>query len=121
MLVPVEQGEEFHDMGVPPGHVARQLFQHGRRALPPPVIDGLGDVGAQANRARRLEVRAREVGEARLGRGCGGREVEIVQRDIANQVADIRNDPALAGLDEGVVPQLLGVVAQGVGFLGNQP
>ena len=54
-------------------------------------------------------------------RDRGRRQVEIVQRNVADQVADVRHDPALAGLDEEVVPELLRVVAQRVGFARDEP
>ena len=120
VLVPVEQREELDDVRAPAGDVARQLLEHRRRALAAPVVDRLGDVGAHADRARRLQVGPGEVGEQRLRRRRGGREVEVVQRDVADEVADVGHDPALAGLDEEVVPELLRVVAQRVGLLGDR-
>ena len=114
MLRPIEQREELDDVRVPTRHVARQLFEHRGGTLATAIVDGFRNVGARRNRARWFEIRSSEVVKDRLRGLCCAAEIEIVQRDVANQVTDVRYYPLLAGLDEEVVPQLLRVEVKSV-------
>ena len=58
-LVPAEQLEELDGVGRPAGDVPGQLLEHRYGALAAPVVDGLGDVGPDADGDGRPEVRAR--------------------------------------------------------------
>ncbi len=72
------------------------LLQREHRALAPAVADRVGDFGAAVG-----------------GRG------DLVDRVVADQVADVRDDPRRAGLDELVVVELPDVLLDEVG-LGGQ-
>src|SRR5215510_5639126 len=63
VLIPNQELKKFDGVGGPAGDVARQLFEHRERALAAPVIDGLGDVGARADRVGRTQIRSREIVE----------------------------------------------------------
>ena len=69
-LVPAKELEELHRVGRPAGDVPGELLEHRQRALASSVVDGLGDVGADANGHGRPETRASQVGEE-LGGGVG--------------------------------------------------
>ena len=71
-----------------PGDIHGQLLEREQRALAAPVADGVGDLGAA------------------VGAGRG----DLVDRVVADQVADVGDDPRRAGLDELVVVELLDVV-----------
>ena len=76
--------EVFDRAGVPAGDIARQLFEHQRRAL----------ASAQGNGVRHFGARA-----GGLGRG-------LVQAAVADEVADVGHRPLGAGLDEQIVVEL---------------
>ena len=65
ILRPAEQLEELDRVRGPAGDVARELLEHRQRALAPAVVDRLGHVGARADRDRRPQVGAAQVGEQR--------------------------------------------------------
>jgi hypothetical protein len=73
--------EELDHVGRPAGDITRQLLQHGDRALAPTIGNGVRDLGAAADDGRR----------------------DAVQRTIADQIADVRDRPLGAGLDERVI------------------
>ena len=92
-----QQLEELHRACRPAGDVARQLLEHRHGALAAPVADRVGDLGA-----RRGDVRQ-----------------DAVQRPVADQVADVRRHPAVGGLDELVVVELLDALREHVDLLGD--
>ena len=79
-----EELEILHRVGVPASHITGELFQHRGRALAAAQRDGMGDLGTRE--------------PARLAQG--------VERLVADEVANIRNRPLGAGLDEEVVVEL---------------
>ncbi len=81
----------------PTGHVARQLFEHGRGALAPAKGDGVRDFGARARDFRH----------------------HAVQAPVADQVADVRHDPIAAGFDELIVVKLIEVLFEHARLLGD--
>ena len=81
----------------PTGHVARQLFEHGRGALAPAKGDGVRDFGARARDFRH----------------------HAVQAPVADQVADVRHDPIAAGFDELIVVKLIEVLFEHSRLLGD--
>ncbi len=85
-----ELREHLHHARIPAGHVARQVFEHRRGALAPAEADGIGHFGAGAERARG----------------------QSIHRPVADQVADIGDDPLGAGLDELIVVQLRQILVQ---------
>ncbi len=110
-LGPAEELEKLDDMRRPAGHVARQFLQHRRRRLALPVVDRVRHIGARADRERRQQAGAGEVGNHGLGGIRLGDPPGIVKRAIAYEVADIGNHPVLTGLDEQVLvePRDVGV------------
>ena len=95
VLAPADELEELDGVRGPAGDVARQLLEHRQRALAAPVGDRLGDVGAAAD--------------------------GVAQRVVADEVADVGDDPRAAGLDEEVVVELRDVVLDDVDLLGDDP
>ena len=93
-----DQPPEFlhHDDGAA-GDIHRQLLQREKRALAAAVADRIGDFGAAV--------------------GAGGGD--LVDRVVPDQVADVRDDPRRAGLDELVVVELLDVVLDDAGLRGH--
>ena len=73
--------EELDRARRPAGDVARQLLEHDRGALAAPVGERVRHVGARADASRRHRP----------------------DRPHAEQIADVRHDPFVAGLDEPVV------------------
>ena len=84
-------------MGAPAGDVSSELLQNQDRALAAPKGDGVGDCGA----------------------GTGYRGCHAIDRLIADQVADIGNDPRRARLDELVIVELVQIVLHGRDLLGD--
>ena len=82
--------EEFNGAGGPVGDVARQLFQHGSRALAAAIGNRVGHFGTRRRNGRR----------------------HAIQWPVANQVADVGRHPVGAGLDELVVVELFYVFFQ---------
>ena len=82
-----EDAEEFHGVGSPGGGIAGQLLHHQDRALAAAERDGVGDFGARA---------VDRWGDAAYGL-------------VADEVADVGDDPGGAGLDELVVVELVEV------------
>ena len=80
--------EKLDDARVPAGHILRKLLERGNRALAPTVADGV----------RHLRARAADAGHL---------ATQIVQRAVADQIADVRRDPVRASFDEMVVVTLL--------------
>ena len=85
VLRPAEPREIFHRMRRPARRVARHRLEHRHGALAAAVLQRVGDVGAGAVAA---------VGAERL------------QAAHADQIADIRHHPFVAGLDEQVLVHL---------------
>jgi hypothetical protein len=87
LLVPAEQLEELDRLRRPARHVPGQLLEDRRRAFPSPVAQRIGDERAL------VPVQRRRTAEA----------------SHAEQVAEVRDHPRLAGLDEPVVVELLDI------------
>ena len=102
---PAEQLEELDGVRGPAGDVAGQLLEHRQRALAAAVVDRLRDVGAGADRDRRAQVRAAQVGEQRVAVSASALRPRVVEEVVRDEIADIRDDPVAAGLDEEVVPE----------------
>ena len=119
-LVPAEQLEELHGVGRPAGDVARQLLEHRQRALAPPVVDGLGDVCPDAHGDGRPEVRPAQVREE-LGRRVGrGDPARVEQRVVGRRGRRCTGSTHGRGrLDEEVVPELLDVLVDERGLVGD--
>ncbi len=79
-----QDAKEFHRVSAPAGDVARQLFHHQDRAFTAAEGNGVGHFGTRA------------------GHGGG----DSIDRLIADQISDIRDDPGSAGLDELIVVEL---------------
>ena len=90
-----EQLEVLDGPRAPAGHVARELLEHRDGALGAPVRDRVGHEAALAER----------------------RTLDRQQPAHAEQVADVRHDPLLAGLDEPVVVEPLDVGLEQVELL----
>ncbi len=97
VLGPAEQLKVLDHARRPAGHVARQLLEHGRRAFAPPKRDGVRHFGARARHFRH----------------------DAVQAAIADQIADIRHYPVVAGFDELIVVKLLQVFFENADLLGD--
>ena len=106
MLHPAEPAVELHRACRPARRVAGQVFQQRQRALAPARVDRVGHVGARRQHAA-------EAGVAATVHAQRGR---FRQQRVAEQVADIRHHPVVAGLDEGVVVQPRDVLLQHVGL-----
>ncbi|TMQ06585.1 MAG: hypothetical protein E6J91_37570 [Deltaproteobacteria bacterium] len=91
-----EEAEALDDLALPAGDVGDQLLEHPRRALAPPVVDRLGDIDAAAALVER--------------RHHAGRD----------QIADVRDRPVVAEIDERVVPQPIVAAPQRRGLLRDQ-
>ncbi|KUG19197.1 hypothetical protein ASZ90_011087 [hydrocarbon metagenome] len=97
VLRPRQCLEELNGMGGPPGDVAGQLLQHGRRPLPAAIGDAVGDVCPKA---------------APLSRG---------EQAGAEGVPDVGHRPLRTGLDEEIVVQLIQVLLQCPHLIRNHP
>ena len=104
VLRPPEQLEELDGVGRPAGDVPRELLEHGQRALAAAVVDRLRHVGARADGDRRPQVGPRQVGEQLVGRRRAAAAVE--EEVVRDEVADVRDHPVAARLDEEVAPEL---------------
>lgn len=78
--------EELDRDARPAGGVTRHLFQHGAGALALPVGERVGDIGAQRALA------------------------ELAQGTRSDEIAEIGDDPVLAGLDEPIVVERVDVL-----------
>ena len=89
--------EEFDRVGAPAGDVAGKLLEHEDRAFAPPHGDGVGDF------------------RARIVDGGG----DACNRLIADQIADIGDDPRRAGFDELVVVEPVEIVGHRLDLLAD--
>src|SRR5262249_33592533 len=96
-LSPAEQFKKFNCARVPAGHVPRELFQHRRRAFAPAEADRVRDLRALAANLRH----------------------DVVQRAIADQIAEVRHDPIRAGFDELVVVKLRQIFFEHARLIGD--
>jgi hypothetical protein len=92
-----EDAKEFDGMRAPAGGIAGQLFHHQDGAFAAAERDGVGNFGA----------------------GIVDRRSDPGDGLIADEVADIWNDPRGAGFDELVVVELIDVVGDGFHLLLN--
>ena len=88
--------EELDELGIPAGDVEGDLLEDGQRPLAPPVVDRLGHVQPLAA------------------------SVEVGHQVGRQQVADVRDDPVVAGLDRLVFPHPVDAAPQRRG-LGADP
>ena len=95
VLAPADQLEELDGVRGPARDVAGELLEHRQRALAAPVGDRLGDVRPAAH--------------------------GVAQRIVADEVADVRDHPRAARLDEQVVVELRNVALDDVDLLGDDP
>ena len=116
VLAPAEELEELDGVRRPARDVAGELLEHRQRALAAPVGDRLGDVRPAAD-GEGGAGRAAQVGDS--SRAVSSRSV--AQQIVADEVADVRDDPAAAGLDEQVVVELRDVPLDDVDLLGDDP
>ena len=83
-----EDPEELDCVRAPCRYIARELLHHQHRAFAAAEGDGIGDLGARIVDRRR----------------------DSLHRLVADQIADVRDDPRRAGLDELVVVKLIQVL-----------
>lgn len=95
VLGPAEELEELDGTGAPAGDVAGDFLQDGEGAFATAVVDGFRDVGAAA--------------------GAG-----FVEGVVADQVAEVGDDPVGTGFDEEIVPQTADVVVEEAGLAAGQ-
>src|ERR1035438_772860 len=95
MACAAHAAEELDDAGIAAGDVGGELFEDADGAGAAAIVDGLGDVDA-------------------LGRG-----VEATDEARGDEVADVRNDPVIAGFDGLVLPETVCVAAQLGGLRAN--
>src|SRR5438874_1768011 len=67
MLCPAEQLKELDCMRRPARHVTSELFEHRERALAATIVDGVGDIGANARGYRWPQVAPSKIRKKRLG------------------------------------------------------
>jgi len=116
-LGPPQALEHLGGVRPPAGDVAGQLLEHRESPLAPPVVDRLRHVGAVAQRHVRHQVGPAQVGEQLLGLGGARDAAAVEERQRPHQVAEIGDDPRLAGLDEEIVPELADVPLEQVRLL----
>ncbi len=101
-----EQRGELHGTGRPAGDVGGELFQQGEAALAAVGVNRVRDVGARRDRpGQRRGLRAGRAARARLWAGVRGR----MQGNMADEIAEIGDDPVCARLNEPVVVERLDV------------
>ena len=97
MLRGRESQEILDRRSIPPGHIARELLEHGGRSFAPPVRDRVRDLGARAPQ----------------------RPLRAVQPAISDEIADVRHRPVGARLDEEIVVELIDVLLDCAELLGD--
>ncbi len=90
VLCVAEDAEELHSVSAPARSVAGQLLHHQDGALTAAQRDGLSNLGA----------------------GIIDRRSDSLHRLIADQVANIRNNPRGAGLNKLIVIELIEILGQ---------
>ncbi len=110
MLHPAEQAVELHRPSRPVGRIAGEILEQGKCALASTRIDRVGDIGTRCQHV--AEVAATAI----VSRIQGGR---LRQQAVAEQVAEVRHHPVVAGFNEPVFVQPRDVLLQHVG-LGSQ-
>ncbi len=121
VLRPAEQLEELDRVNGPAGDVPRELLEHRQRPLAAAVVDRLGDVGPRADLDRRPQVGPDQIREDRCRRVLVADAPGVVQEVVRHEIADVRDDPAPARLDEQVVPQTCDVALDDVDLARHDP
>src|SRR5678815_1478233 len=106
VLRPAEQLEELDRARGPAADLAGELLEQRERALAPARRDQVGDLAARDQDATDCAARGR-------------RWAGLGDRPVADQIADVRNDPVIGGLDEPVLVELGDVVLDDIDLLGD--
>ena len=107
-----QQPVALYSAAGPAGRLGGELVEQGECPLATAVADGVGQFAPRHEEP---------VTQCPFGSCDGSRLPSLVHGPVTDQVGDVRNDPVLARLDEPVFVELLDIVLDDVGLLGDDP
>src|SRR6266566_4318275 len=109
-MEPAEEGVELDCMSRPPCYIFSKLLQERQGTLAPSMMDGIGNISPwNQDVIAQFSLNCRNI--TWFSR--------FVDNLIANQVADVGNNPILTGLDEPVLIELRNVIFDNLHLLSN--